>query len=92
MKWRPLLYENVMANAILAKLYEDNAKELGVTLEGVTNFQGLGSASTDMGNVSHVVPSLHPTFFIGTSAVNHSRPFTDAAGKCQGSLIIITKP
>ena len=36
-------------------------------------------ASTDMGNVSYVVPSIHPTFDIGTSADIHSRDFATAA-------------
>ncbi|GFW61866.1 peptidase M20 domain-containing protein 2 [Trichonephila clavipes] len=36
--------------------------------------------STDMGNVSHVVPSLHPFYAIPTDAVNHSKMFTEVAG------------
>ena len=37
-------------------------------------------ASTDMGNISQVVPSIHPTFRISASDVNiHSREFTTAA-------------
>lgn len=38
-------------------------------------------ASTDMGNVSHIVPSIHPTYSIGTKAANHSLGFTEASGK-----------
>ena len=37
--------------------------------------------STDMGNVSYVVPSIHPMFNINTKAPNHSREFTADAGK-----------
>ena len=32
-----------------------------------------------MGNVSHVVPSIHPMYSIGTTAPNHSHAFTTAA-------------
>lgn len=37
-------------------------------------------ASSDMGNVSHEVPSIHPTYSIGTKAANHSVAFTEASG------------
>ncbi|KAG0747728.1 hypothetical protein G6F60_005892 [Rhizopus arrhizus] len=37
------------------------------------------SASTDMGNISYVVPSLHPVYSIGTDAYNHTAEFTLAA-------------
>ncbi len=33
-------------------------------------------ASTDMGNVSYSVPSLHPNYAIGSGEVNHTREFT----------------
>ncbi len=41
---------------------------------------GMNTASTDMGNVSHVVPSIHPYLGIESlPAVNHQREFADAA-------------
>lgn len=39
------------------------------------------SASTDMGNVSYVVPAIHPMFYIGSNEFNHTRGFTTATGK-----------
>ena len=39
------------------------------------------AGSTDMGNVSHVVPALHPVFAIPSKGPNHSKEFTDAAGQ-----------
>ena len=63
------------SNNTLAELYEANAKALGVKFLDVEF-----SASTDMGNVSHVVPSIHPMYAIGTTAANHSHAFTKAAG------------
>ncbi|KAF9242320.1 hypothetical protein BU15DRAFT_86901 [Melanogaster broomeanus] len=43
---------------------------------------GISSASTDFGNISYSMPSLHPGFSIPTSpgGGNHTRAFTDAAG------------
>ena len=41
---------------------------------------GLGGGSTDMGNVSQVVPSIHPTIaFLGQSGPGHNPAFTAAA-------------
>lgn len=59
-------------NNTLAQLYQANAETLGVTFPPQAAFL----ASTDMGNVSHVVPSIHPMYSIGT---NHSHSFTTAA-------------
>ena len=36
--------------------------------------------STDMGNVSLVVPSIHPMFGIASEAGNHNEAFAAAAG------------
>lgn len=33
-----------------------------------------------MGNVSQIVPSIHPFYAIGTSSVNHSKDFVLASG------------
>lgn len=37
-------------------------------------------ASTDMGNVSHAIPSIHPIFPIPCKNGNHTKEYTDAAG------------
>lgn len=69
-------YKDVISNSILANLFLKNTQTLGQNFsEATQNF----SASTDMGNVSHVVPSIHPLYSIGTAAVNHTRSFTEAA-------------
>lgn len=33
-----------------------------------------------MGNVSYVVPSIHPMYYIGSDAFNHTREFNTATG------------
>ncbi|UYV60510.1 hypothetical protein LAZ67_1001365 [Cordylochernes scorpioides] len=70
----------LLTNKVLANLYQKHAETLGVVFQdsdhGVIPFM----ASTDMGNVSHVVPSIHPTYTIGTVAPNHSIAFAQAAG------------
>ena len=67
------LYENVYTNPVLSDLYEANAVALGTNFTEVT----FPCGSTDMGNVSHVVPSIHPFYRVGDgSQVNHTREFT----------------
>lgn len=39
--------------------------------------------STDFGNVSFVVPGIHPFFYIGSQALNHTAQYTEAAGKSE---------
>lgn len=73
-EWNPQRYLDVLSNNTLAELYQSNAKTLGVEFHGA-DF----TASTDMGNVSHVVPSIHPMYSINTTAPNHSHAFTTAA-------------
>lgn len=39
-------------------------------------FQG----STDFGNVTFVVPGIHPYFFIESDTLNHIKQYTESAG------------
>lgn len=80
MIWNPKPYANVLSNPVLIGLYEKNAASLGVEMDN--SKQGIPVGSTDMGNVSQLIPSIHPFFAIGTKAANHTREFTQAAGEC----------
>ena len=76
-EWRTNSYSNLDTNNTLAELYQANAESLGVT------FPAGGeelTASSDIGNVSHVVPAIEPCYTIGTTAANHSLVFNTAAG------------
>ncbi len=67
-------YAHVVHNAAMAALYQRNAEALG---RGFVDAPL--AASTDMGNVSLVLPTIHP--FIGLNslpAVNHQPEFTAA--------------
>ena len=77
--WDPT-YENMLTNETLACLFADNAKAIGVDICLDEALLSEGTASTDMGNVSHLVPSIHPTFNIGSTALNHTYSFTVASG------------
>lgn len=69
-------YAHVEHDAELAAIYKANAEALGRTFVEVDGASG----STDMGNVSLAVPSIHP--FIGIDsgdAVNHQHEFAEAS-------------
>ena len=70
--------DNVLTNDTIARLYEENLKKVGVPFERHSGASGHGS--TDMGNVSHTVPGMHPKFMIGSGhEVAHSAPFARVA-------------
>ena len=73
MKQTDKVFDNLKSNDILAKLFGRNLKAFGVDF--CESLQETGS--TDMGNVSYVVPAIHPMYTIGTGEVYHSREFTN---------------
>ncbi|KAG7331298.1 hypothetical protein KOW79_005267 [Hemibagrus wyckioides] len=38
------------------------------------------TSCTDFGNVTHAVPGIHPYFYIGSEALNHTTEYTAASG------------
>lgn len=73
-------YDSLITNKILAELYKKYSDEQGVQFEDGNPRIIPFMASSDMGNVSHAVPSIHPTYSIGTKAANHSVGFAEASG------------
>ncbi|UKZ75129.1 hypothetical protein TrVFT333_002801 [Trichoderma virens FT-333] len=73
-------YEHVISNPTLCKAYVEDMSKLGEKVE--TSLPVSFNASTDMGNVTHVVPGIHGGFGIqtGPNVALHSREFAAAAG------------
>ena len=68
-------YSDMVHDPDLAALYRHNAEPLGRVFDDIDG----APVSTDMGNVSHVVPSIHPMIGIDSDgAVNHQQAFADA--------------
>lgn len=65
----------MIQNAKLGDLYKLCAKEIGMEMDSDESASHIGS--TDMGNVSQVVPCLDSAFNIGTTAVELSEAFRD---------------
>lgn len=73
-------YYNVLPNKSLWKAYVENGKKLGIEFISEDAMLKGPSGSTDFGNVSFVVPGIHPYFYIGSNALNHTEQYTEAAG------------
>uniref|UniRef100_A0A8B9YJ54 Xaa-Arg dipeptidase n=2 Tax=Bos TaxID=9903 RepID=A0A8B9YJ54_BOSMU len=73
-------YYNVLPNKSLWKAYVENGKKLGIDFISEDAMFSGPSGSTDFGNVSFVVPGIHPYFYIGSNALNHTEQYTEAAG------------
>ena len=69
--------DDLQHNSLLGKCYSENYQSLGHQIQNSLEEAGVGS--TDMGNVSYVVPSIHPLFKIGSGQMNHTREFTSVA-------------
>ena len=74
-------YSSLMSNDVMASLYVENGQRIGIQPEADPEKIRKAGGSTDMGNVSHVVPSLHPKFWIGTTASAHTPDFAKQASK-----------
>jgi len=69
-------YADVRNDRPLMKAYESNAAAIGRELVPGRAFAGRGAASTDMGNVSHALPAIHPLIGVDSlPAVPHQREF-----------------
>jgi amidohydrolase len=79
---RDLRYREVKHNRPLARAYTANAELLGRTFLDQKYVSPAFAASTDMGNVSQLVPAIHPTIGIDSLPhMNHMRGFATAAAK-----------
>ena len=78
-------YSNLVTNKAMADLFIKECTSLGCEMSGAS----LPTGSTDMGNVSYVVPSIHPMYAIGT-AVNHSAEFTAVANSGEAHTLTVS--
>ncbi|MEA3319313.1 MAG: M20 family metallopeptidase [Bacillota bacterium] len=84
-----LSYDNMVTNETLSDVFTDQLISLGVPSEEVIENRD-GSGSLDMGNVSLVVPSIHPYIKICNELYScHTTEFRDAALSDQGKEAMI---
>ncbi len=79
--WTGREYADVLTNDVMAEAYAVHFGELGGNVAPKNATGGFGGFSTDMGNVSYAVPSIHPMFRIPVTpgAGNHTPGFTACA-------------
>lgn len=70
-------YAEMRHDGRIAALYRRNSEALGRPFPDASALESVPSASTDMGNVSLAIPSIHPLIGINSlPAVNHQPEFT----------------
>jgi amidohydrolase len=83
-RWGDIRYATLRRNLTLARLFKQNMESLGRKVELTDPESAFGS--TDMGNVSQLVPSIHPEVAIAPEeVVVHSPEFALAAASEAGS-------
>lgn len=81
-------YSEFVTDEPMAELYRQNAEALGRVFPDSPD--GVLRASTDMGNVSLAIPSIHPLLAIDSlPAVNHQAGFADAAASPAADRAVI---
>ncbi len=86
MRWEPTSpeYSDLRANRPLVELYRINSRRLGRSVDEPTASRRV-TASTDMGNVSYLVPSIHPMVAASPPDVSlHSEEFAAWAVSPEG--------
>ncbi|KRD92838.1 amidohydrolase [Bacillus sp. Root239] len=82
-------YDDMQTNQTLSDVYTNNFISLGVSEQSITEDQG-DHGSLDMGNVSQVVPAIHPYIQICDDYfVCHTHEFREAALSEQGREAMI---
>ncbi len=69
-------YKDLRSNPLLVDLYQANSERAGREMNRLADLPPETSGSTDMGNVSHEVPSIHPMLDLHCyPIVNHQKEF-----------------
>ena len=85
-QWDP--YVDLVSSPIMTELFAANAAAIGRPMPTFAESGEMTYASSDMGNVSHLLPSIHPGLRIETDAVNHQPEFAAATITPSGNQAI----
>jgi amidohydrolase len=91
-EWQDPAYADMVDNRTMLELYTANAATTGRTLidpNSVANAEHV-VGSTDMGNVSYVVPSIHPMIKVAPPHLSiHTPEFTEYTASADGDAAVI---
>ncbi len=88
LEWRGPM-QHVRANTVLAAAFRRNGEALGRSFLDPATIPWQLAGSTDMGNVSHAVPSIHPVIDVGARVGGHTVEMTAAAIAPGGDRAVI---
>ncbi|MGH9247465.1 MAG: M20 family metallopeptidase [Acidimicrobiales bacterium] len=88
-RWVEPVYADLVHNDPIGERYVANAARLGRTVVDHRTVDGV-VGSTDMGNISHLVPSIHPIIAVSPADVPiHSAAFARWAGSEEGDRAVV---
>jgi amidohydrolase len=88
-EWQDYAYADMLDNPVMVELYQTNASQLGRDLEDPRVRPGV-VGSTDMGNVSYLVPSIHPMIAAAPpTAIIHTPEFAGHAASESGDRAVV---
>lgn len=88
-QWIDPAYAELSSNSAMEDLYVANAKSVGRTVGPVSDAANV-VGSTDMGNISHLVPSIHPMLAIAPPGIGiHTPRFAEFAVGAEGDRGVI---
>ena len=87
--WQKFTYADLVDNLPLLTSYVQNSVQMGRVL--TTDFlPGTGGGSTDMGNLSYLVPSIHPMLQVAPRGVSlHSAQFAEFTASKDGDKAVL---
>lgn len=87
--WKPVVYADMLDNEAMVALYVANAGALGRTVAEPSGGASV-VGSTDMGNVSYLVPSIHPMIAAAPTGVPiHTPAFAGHARSSSGDQAVV---
>ena len=89
-RWLGTRYSDLATNDPLADAFGRHWRDLGTEAADLDGRGRGGFGSTDMGDVSHVVPSIHPMYAIPCESGNHTADFTSAAAAPEAHEVTLT--
>ena len=88
-RWKPVVYADMLDNEVIVSLYAANSEALGRPVAEPDPRQAV-VGSTDMGNISYVVPSIHPMIQAAPTGVPiHTPEFASFAAGDQGDRAVV---
>jgi amidohydrolase len=88
-EWLDPAYADMIDNPVLVDLFSANAERVGRTMADPTTAENV-VGSTDMGNISYVVPSIHPMLRVAPRGVPiHTPEFTGYARGEDGDQAVL---